>query len=76
MHLLTIISKLTNYGNKLFEVDCPQLDIFISSENKDDLIKKLACSLNNFFEIADVKVVSSEQSENKTIHNIKLTVAR
>jgi len=76
MHLLTLLSKLTNYNNRKYEVDCPQLGLFISAGSKVEAIKKMASELNMFFEIADVKILSSQKFDDKTIHNIKLTVAR
>jgi len=76
MHLLTIVYKLTNYANKLFEVDCPQLGIYIQSETRDEAIKKMTKEFSAYFDIADVKVMDSEQDNDIVTHNILLTVAR
>lgn len=76
MHLLTIVYKLTSYANKLFEIDCPQLGIYIQSDSRDDIIKKMTKEFASYFDIADVKVLDSEQDKDVITHNILLTVAR
>ncbi len=76
MHLLTIVYKLINYGNKLFEVDCPQLGIFIQADTQEEILKKMTNEFSNYFDIADVKIMESEQEKDIVTHNILLKVAR
>ncbi|HPP88418.1 MAG TPA: hypothetical protein PLM75_11220 [bacterium] len=76
MHLLTVLSKLTNYANKLFEVDCPQLGIFITANTQEEAVKKLSEELNRYFEIADLNVRKTEKHNDIITHKIKLVIAR
>ncbi len=76
MHLLTVLSKLTDYAGKLFEVDCPQLGVYVSAETQEEAIKKLSEELNKYFEVADLNIIKTERFKDITTHNIKLTVAR
>jgi hypothetical protein len=76
VYLVTLLSKLTNFKNKRFVLECPQMNIFIDSKDRKDAIKKMASELNSYFDIADIKVVDSKSFPNKTVHNIEMTVAR
>jgi hypothetical protein len=77
MHLLTVFLKLVKYKlEKKVEFDCKPLSIFINAETEKEAMIKMSEELNKYFEIADLKVTETNNFADKTVHNIKVIIAR